>query len=104
MKKYQPQTEGLLQEEKFQKGSCKNITEEIIHIELFIMKFSSHKYDSETFIVDSSDMSHMVTTEENMTNLRDSKIRVAVGDSGTLAGEKLGDWHGSQKHDRKPIV
>ena len=36
-----------------------------------------------------------------MTNLKDTKTKVTVGDRKTLTGTKKGDWHGWQKRDRK---
>ena len=44
-------------------------------------------------------MSHMVATELNMSNLRDAKTRVAVGDSGTPSRTKFGGWHSYHKND-----
>ena len=55
------------------------------------------KYDSGTFITDYSATSHVVTTEENITNLCDAETQFTVGDSGTLTGTKLGNWHEYQK-------
>ena len=46
-------------------------------------------------------MSHMVTTEENITNLWYTETRVAVGDIGTIIREERGVCNGYQKHDRK---
>ena len=41
----------------------------IIHHKIFIAKCLIHKYDRETFIVYSGAMSHMFTTELNVSNL-----------------------------------
>ena len=57
------------------------------------------KNDRETFIIDSSAMSHLVKSEENMTNLVDEETRVTVGVSRTLTGTKRGIWHDYHKHD-----
>ena len=43
----------------------------------------------------------MVTTELNMTNLRNSKTFVNIGDSGTPNVTKRGVWHVYQKRDGK---
>ena len=51
-------------------------------------KTSNQNHDSETFIADSGTPSLMVNPEENMTNLKDAKTRVTVGDSRTLTGTK----------------
>ena len=84
------------------KREVKNIfKEEIIHGELFIEKCSRQKYDSDTFIIDYSAKSHMVTNKEKMTDLCYVEKRVIAGDSGTLTGKKCGNWHGYKKHDRK---
>ena len=68
---------------------------------MFIMKCSNQKYDSEKIIADSSAVSHMVTTDENMTKICDAEIRVTVVNSGTLNRAKYGNWHGYHKHDIK---
>ena len=47
------------------------------------------KYDSGTFITDYSATSHVVTTEENITNLCNAETQFTVGDSGTLTGKNL---------------
>ena len=46
-------------------------------------------------------MSHTVSSEENMTKVKDNKTIVTVGDSRTLTGTKYGDWYGYQICDRK---
>ena len=43
----------------------------------------------------------MITTVENMKNLRDAETRVTIGDSGTLTRIKHSDFSGYQKSDRK---
>ena len=43
----------------------------------------------------------MVNSEDNMTNLKDIKTKVTVGDHKTLTVKKRGDWHGCQKRNRK---
>ena len=43
----------------------------------------------------------MAKSEENMTNLKDAKTRVTVGDSRTLTGGKGGNLHGYQRHAGK---
>ena len=78
-----------------------NVTEGIIHNELFIEKVSINKYGSKTFIPDSSATSHMVTIKENMSNPRDVETRVIVGDSGTLTRTKCFDCHRYHKYDGK---
>ena len=78
----------LIQEEKGRKRICKNIIDEVFYDELFIVKTSNQDHDGKTFIMDSSAMSHMVNSEENITNLKDAKTRVTVGDSRTLTKKK----------------
>ena len=51
--------------------------------------------------MDSGATSHMIISEENMTNLKESKTRVTVGDSKTITGTKGVNWHGYQRRDRK---
>ena len=63
----------------------------MIRDRLFIAKFSSQKNYGKTFIANSGATSHMVTTQENMTNLRNAGTQVNVGDSGTLTGKKHRD-------------
>ena len=46
-------------------------------------------------------MSHMVTSEKDMTNLKDSGTRDTVGDSRALTGTKHGDWNSYRIRDRK---
>ena len=55
---------------------------------------SNQKYDSETFITDSSAIPHVVNSEEKMTNLKDVETPVTAGDSRTITGDKRGDWYG----------
>ena len=43
----------------------------------------------------------MVNSEDNMTNLKNTKTRVAVGDRKNITGTKRGDSHGWQKRNRK---
>ena len=43
----------------------------------------------------------MVNSEDNMTNLKDTKTKVAVGDRKNITGTKRGDSHGWQKRNRK---
>ena len=45
--------------------------------------------------------SNMVNQEENMTNFKDNKTRVVVGDSIWLTATKYVSWHGYQIHDGK---
>ena len=56
--------------------------------------------DSKIFIAHSGNTSHMVNLKGNMKNLKDTEIRVTIGDSRTLAITKHGDWHGYQILDR----
>ena len=49
----------------------------------------------------SSDISHIVNTEEKLTNLHDAETRVTVGDSRTLNRTKHCNLHGYQKRDGK---
>ena len=57
------------------------VTEDVIYSLLFISKTSNRSYNSETFIAASSATFHMVKLEYNMTNLKDTKTRVTLGDS-----------------------
>ena len=43
----------------------------------------------------------MLNPEENMTNLKDAKAQVTVGDIRTPTRTKRGNWHICQKRDRK---
>ena len=43
----------------------------------------------------------MVNSEENMTNTKDAKTRVTIGDGRTITGLKCGDWTGYQRHGVK---
>ena len=45
------------------------------------MKSLNKKYHSKIFIAVYGAMSHMVTMEENKTNLRDTETQVTIGDS-----------------------
>ena len=75
------------------KEATKNAREEIIHDKYFCTiywKCSIQKYNSKTFISDYGDMSHMITTEENMINLYNAETQVTVGDIGTLNRIKFG--------------
>ena len=47
--------------------------------------------------MNSSDMSHIVAPEENMSNLQDAGTRVAVGESGALTSKKCGTCNGYHK-------
>ena len=67
----------------------------------FIMKMSNQNHESKTFIVDSGATSHMVNSEENMTNLRDAETRVTIGDTRTLTGKKRGNWYIYQRRGIK---
>ena len=51
--------------------------------------------------MDSGSTSHMVTTEENMSNICNVEKIINIGDSGSLTRTKCGNWHGYQKHLRK---
>ena len=73
---------------KRRKYSAKNVTEDVVYDELFISKTSDMEHDRKMFIADSGVMSHMVNSEENITNLKDSETRVTVGDSRTIARTK----------------
>ena len=64
------------------------------------MKGSNQKYGIKTFIADSGTISHMVNTEEIITNLHNAETRVTVGYSRNLNG-KTGNWRGYQKRDKK---
>ena len=50
---------------------------------------SNKNHDRKTFIVDSGAMSHMVNSEEKTTKLKDTKIKVTIGDSRTLTRKNL---------------
>ena len=63
----------------------------MVYDEIFIAKISKQEHDSETFILDSGATSHMVNTEENITNLTIAETRVTVGDSRTLTETKCGN-------------
>ena len=65
------------------------------------MKTSNQTYDSETHIANSSAMSHMAKSEENMTNLKNVETRVTIGEGRTLTGEKLVNLNGYHKVDEK---
>ena len=43
----------------------------------------------------------MVTSEGNMTNIKDTKTKVTVGDRKTLTGTKRVDWHFCHKRNGK---
>ena len=43
----------------------------------------------------------MATTEENMTNLKEAKTRLTLGDIRTLTRAKRGNCHGYQRRDGK---
>ena len=43
----------------------------------------------------------MVKLEYNMTNLKDTKTRVTLGDSIPITSKKRGDWYGYDKEDEK---
>ena len=51
----------------------------------------SNKYDSEIFIAYSSTTSHLVATENNMSNLCNSETGVNEGDTVKIAGTKRGN-------------
>ena len=53
------------------------------------------------YIVDSGATSHMVKSEENMTNLKDAKTRVTVGYIRTLTGTKCDNCNIWKKRDGK---
>ena len=42
------------------------------------VKKSNQEHDSEIFIADSGDCSHIVNSEEDMKNLKDTKTKVTV--------------------------
>ena len=69
--------------------------------EYLFAKMRNQKYDSDRFIADSGATSHMVNSEENMTNLKDTETRVTIGDSRTFICKKCGDWHGYRELDKK---
>ena len=39
----------------------------------------------------------MVTSEESIKNLHDTKLQVTLEDTGTINSKKRGNWHGYQK-------
>ena len=88
----------MLQEEKGEKKTANNITEDIIYHKLFILK---NQTKSMTAKKDSGAMSHIVKFEQNMTNLNIAETRIAIGDSITLTGKRCGDWNGYQRRDGK---
>ena len=47
---------------------------------MFIAKTSKQECDIENLIADSVATSHMVNSEENMTNLKNDETRVTIGD------------------------
>ena len=55
---------------------------------MFIAKMSNQNYDINKFIVDFGATSHMINSEENMTNHKDSEILSTKGDSRTLTKTK----------------
>ena len=101
LKNEQPQLFLFYKIQKSKKKAANNSTEEISHENLFNVKGSSNKYDSKTFIAVSNVMSHIVTTEGNMSNLRVAETRVTKGYSRTLTGTKHSDWKGYHKRDKK---
>ena len=64
---------------------------------MFIAKTSNQEHDSKIFIADSGATAHMVNSEENMTNLKDAKTRVTIGNSRIIIRKECGDWHGYQR-------
>ena len=75
----------MLQGKKAEK-CVNNVTEDVICDKIFIMKILNKEHDRKKCIVDSSATSHMINSEENMTNLKNTETRVTVGDSRTLTG------------------
>ena len=65
---------------KSEKESANNITEDIVYNELFVAKTSNKEHDRKIFIVDCGSTSHIVNSENNMTNLKDIKTKVTVSD------------------------
>ena len=57
---------------RVEKESTNNVTEDVIYGELFIVKTSNQELDRETCIADSGATSHIVNTEEKITNLEDA--------------------------------
>ena len=64
------------------------------------MKGRINKYDSKTFIIYSVTTPHMLTMDENMTNLQDAETIFTIEDIKTLISTRRGDWRGYQKHDK----
>ena len=76
----------MFKEENAWKEAANYATEEIIYERLFIEKKLSNKYDTKTFIVDYGATSHMVATEENVSNLCNVETIVTVWDSWIITG------------------
>ena len=53
-------------------------------------KIKVDKYDSEIFIAKSSSTSHMVNSEENMTNILYKETLVTISDCGSLTKKMRG--------------
>ena len=65
------------------------------------MKTSNKDHDNENFIADSGATSHMVNSEEKITNLKNVETQVTVGDSITITREKLRNWKDYLRDDGK---
>ena len=70
------------------KWSENKVIEYVIYDKLFITKTSNQEHDKEIFIMDSGATSHLINSEENMTNHKDSEILSTKGDSRTLTKTK----------------
>ena len=57
------------------------------------MKAPNQEHDRKTFIANYGATSHILNSEENMSNLKDSKTLVTVGYSRKITGAKCGNWH-----------
>ena len=69
-----PQRNYFYNKKKAEKEYKKNVTEYVIYNKLFIAKTSNQEHDKENFIADFVATSHMVNSEENMTNLKNNEI------------------------------
>ena len=89
MKNEQSRRKHCYKNKKAEKESTSNNTEYVIYDGLFTIKTSNLDHDRKIFIVDYVSRSHMVNSEENMTNLKNSETRFIIGDIRTLTGKNL---------------
>ena len=68
-----PEEKYCHNKKKAEKEYAKNITEDEVYNKLFISKTSNQDNDRKIFIAGSGATSHMVNSEDNMTNLKDTE-------------------------------